>query len=325
MGDAIADLDKARERIGSSRPRSGAPWVQFGPLAPAGHEPDSRASAVVDAPAAHGNAQGAMPLEAEPDFAAADALTEIRASQKRLREYRTRAQQLTGVEEVVSRKVLADYDARYQELERKASPLVHSVRHEHDRLRRIAAQVRRTDEEARLVKAEADLRHAVGEIDEAELAERSREPNATRARCAEKLAAFEAVEARFLAALEMGTDDAAAPPFDATLTALDGLVAVSSAASLVMLDGGIPRTFRLASRASSIGRGEGSDIRLVSPRVSQRHAVVHVEQTGYRLQDCDSANGTFVNGVRVSERMLEEGDRIRIGELELVFHAEPRH
>jgi hypothetical protein len=148
-----------------------------------------------------------MSLQAEPDFAAADALTEIRVSQKRLREYRSRAQELTGFEEIVSRKVLADYDARYQDLERKAAPLIHSVRHEHDRLRRVAAQVRRTDEEARLVRAESDLRHAVGEIDDAELAERSREPNETRARCAEKLAAFEAVEARFLAALEMSPED----------------------------------------------------------------------------------------------------------------------
>lgn len=255
----------------------------------------------------------------EPDFTGADALAEIRTGQRRLREYRARALQLTDVEDAVSRKVLADYDARYQELERKAAPLVNTVRREHERLRRVVDGVRSADEEARLLKAEADLRHAVGEIDDEELATRARGPEDTRLRCAERLVALDALEARFLAALEMEGVEVAPRAAEALARPLDALVPATPEPVLVLDEGGTLRAFRLTAM-TSIGRLESSDIRLASPRVSQRHAVVHADVAGCRLQDCGSANGTYVNGVRVTERRLNDGDRIRIGDLELVFH-----
>lgn len=39
------------------------------------------------------------------------------------------------------------------------------------------------------------------------------------------------------------------------------------------------------------------------------------------LVDLNSANGTFVNGERISERALQDGDRVRLGLLEFVFKS----
>jgi len=60
---------------------------------------------------------------------------------------------------------------------------------------------------------------------------------------------------------------------------------------------------------------------LVDPAVSARHCVVEVErETGaFRVADLGSRNGTFVNGEKVSERSLLEGDKIFVGETVLRF------
>jgi len=46
---------------------------------------------------------------------------------------------------------------------------------------------------------------------------------------------------------------------------------------------------------------------------SGRHAEIRAEAGGYRLVDVGSRNGTFVNGARVSEAVLAEGDEIELG------------
>ena len=71
-----------------------------------------------------------------------------------------------------------------------------------------------------------------------------------------------------------------------------------------------------------IGREKRSDIRLPHPQVSRRHAVVRQRDDGrYTLQDAGSANGTFVNGKRLTNRAtwLTDGDLINVGPYKLVF------
>ena len=62
-----------------------------------------------------------------------------------------------------------------------------------------------------------------------------------------------------------------------------------------------------------IGRRSDSDIVLTDPYVSRRHARLVRQDRGYRVVDLDSTHGTFVNGKRVQERVLQPGDRIRTG------------
>ena len=68
-----------------------------------------------------------------------------------------------------------------------------------------------------------------------------------------------------------------------------------------------------------IGRSVGTHIRVDDTEMSRRHARV-LEQGGiYQLQDLNSANGTFVNGQRVAEHTLLNGDSIRLGTTILTF------
>jgi pSer/pThr/pTyr-binding forkhead associated (FHA) protein len=58
------------------------------------------------------------------------------------------------------------------------------------------------------------------------------------------------------------------------------------------------------------------------PNVSRRHAELREEGGSWWLVDLDSTNGTELNGKRVQRAKLADGDRIRLGELELVFARE---
>jgi len=69
---------------------------------------------------------------------------------------------------------------------------------------------------------------------------------------------------------------------------------------------------------TTIGRGDACDIRLDEARVSRDHASIERSADGYLVVDSDSANGTFVNGDRVSRAALSVGDRLHIGPVRLL-------
>src|SRR5687768_10616802 len=80
--------------------------------------------------------------------------------------------------------------------------------------------------------------------------------------------------------------------------------------------------------SATIGRDEGSDLRLQDPEVSRSHAKVTVQDGTAWIDDLKSTNGTYVNGERVLEHQsLVGGDRIQVGltiiELTLPVGAQP--
>ncbi len=68
-----------------------------------------------------------------------------------------------------------------------------------------------------------------------------------------------------------------------------------------------------AGRALLIGRRSDADVLLRDDGVSRRHASIEVDDRGARLVDLGSANGTFVDGVRIREARLDDGARIAVG------------
>jgi transcriptional regulator with GAF, ATPase, and Fis domain len=69
-----------------------------------------------------------------------------------------------------------------------------------------------------------------------------------------------------------------------------------------------------------IGRGEDCSLRILDESASRRHAEIVVGEGGRaRLRDLASSNGTFLNGRRVQEAGLADGDLVRIGGTEMVF------
>ena len=77
---------------------------------------------------------------------------------------------------------------------------------------------------------------------------------------------------------------------------------------------------RSAEQLDQIGRAEACHVRLPDTYVSQFHAKVFARDGGWFVEDLGSTNGTYVNGIKVSEpRRLSQGDVIRIGETDLRF------
>jgi diguanylate cyclase (GGDEF)-like protein len=62
-----------------------------------------------------------------------------------------------------------------------------------------------------------------------------------------------------------------------------------------------------------IGRTPDNALVLDDGSVSRRHASLLYGDDGWTLRDLGSTNGTFVNGVRVREALLRDGDRVRVG------------
>ena len=62
-----------------------------------------------------------------------------------------------------------------------------------------------------------------------------------------------------------------------------------------------------------LGRHSRADIRLAFPEVSRRHARVVFRDGQWRIVDLDSLNGVWINGERMHDAVLYQGDCVRIG------------
>src|SRR5664279_4110213 len=62
-----------------------------------------------------------------------------------------------------------------------------------------------------------------------------------------------------------------------------------------------------------IGRSSELDMVLVEEMVSRKHARIALVDGVISIADLGSTNGTFVNGEKVDEGTLKEGDRVLIG------------
>ena len=73
------------------------------------------------------------------------------------------------------------------------------------------------------------------------------------------------------------------------------------------------KTFEVDGTSAVIGRDPACEVALRDPGISRAHARMVLKGTRYVLVDAGSSNGTFVNGVRISEADIEAGDQIRVG------------
>jgi predicted component of type VI protein secretion system len=79
---------------------------------------------------------------------------------------------------------------------------------------------------------------------------------------------------------------------------------------------------QLKSGVNRLGRGPANDFTLTDPAVSGLHCEIVVAAQSVAIKDLGSTNGTFVNRTAVREAVLQEGDRIHLGEVEMIYAAE---
>jgi pSer/pThr/pTyr-binding forkhead associated (FHA) protein len=71
--------------------------------------------------------------------------------------------------------------------------------------------------------------------------------------------------------------------------------------------------FRVRNERCVIGRDTEADLRIPVGTVSRQHCEVRIDDDEPRVRDLGSSNGTFLNGKRVTESIIDAGDHLRVG------------
>ncbi|MGD0252188.1 MAG: FHA domain-containing protein [Verrucomicrobiota bacterium] len=89
-------------------------------------------------------------------------------------------------------------------------------------------------------------------------------------------------------------------------------------AKLVILTQGMTdRAHELKVDRTTIGRVEDNLFQIAEPSVSSHHCEVLLRGNDVVIKDLDSTNGTFINGEKIAERVLQPGQTLRLGNVEL--------
>lgn len=90
--------------------------------------------------------------------------------------------------------------------------------------------------------------------------------------------------------------------------------------------GGEAERVPLVGERLTVGRDPANDVAVPDDlTVSRNHAVFEQLPGGWWIRDLGSTNGTYVNGVEVTdERPVFPDDEIRVGDTRLVFRDQPR-
>jgi serine phosphatase RsbU (regulator of sigma subunit)/pSer/pThr/pTyr-binding forkhead associated (FHA) protein len=84
-----------------------------------------------------------------------------------------------------------------------------------------------------------------------------------------------------------------------------------------------PQHLAVQSETITLGRSSDCTIPIRDRFLSRRHAEITYDMSGaWTVRDCGSVNGTMLNGVKLTTpTVLRPGDRIGLGDSEVVFHA----
>ena len=77
--------------------------------------------------------------------------------------------------------------------------------------------------------------------------------------------------------------------------------------------------FLLDAPTTSIGRSPESDVFFDDVTVSRKHARIERLHEDFTIIDSQSLNGTYVNSVSVTEKVLHMGDELQIGKFHALF------
>jgi hypothetical protein len=91
-------------------------------------------------------------------------------------------------------------------------------------------------------------------------------------------------------------------------------IPVTGGEARVQQPSGISQMTKLSPGSNPIGRGTNNSICLDDPKVSTRHADLYVSESRYTVTDLNSRNGTFVNGEKITQKDVYQGDQIQMGD-----------
>jgi len=80
-----------------------------------------------------------------------------------------------------------------------------------------------------------------------------------------------------------------------------------------------PISHPLVNREMTVGREAESDITIPLNSISRNHARIFPHNEEFIIEDLNSTNGTYVNGVRISRCVLRHNALIRVGDATILF------
>jgi len=82
------------------------------------------------------------------------------------------------------------------------------------------------------------------------------------------------------------------------------------------------RSFSLPRTVTVIGRREDCDLRIPLGDVSRKHCRFIADNDTLKVEDLGSSNGTFHNGVRIQEAIVNAGDNVQVGPVMFVVQID---
>jgi len=81
------------------------------------------------------------------------------------------------------------------------------------------------------------------------------------------------------------------------------------------------QALELRMGVNRVGRSTDCELQLPHASVSALHCELSLTNDGIYLRDCDSTNGTFINGEPREEAWLAPGQQVRFGDVELIVES----
>lgn len=88
---------------------------------------------------------------------------------------------------------------------------------------------------------------------------------------------------------------------------------------LVITDKSGRRVVQVDKEKMTLGAVESSDILISEEYVSRRHCSIQVDADQWFVVDNDSTNGVYLNGQKVSNALLKDGDILLVGKSKVIF------
>lgn len=88
---------------------------------------------------------------------------------------------------------------------------------------------------------------------------------------------------------------------------------------LIKYKGGETIAVPITEKITTIGRTPANTVHLTDSAASRKHCLIKLSGDTYLLTDLQSGNGTTVNGRRIKDHTLQDGDLIKIGTTVMKF------
>ena len=90
---------------------------------------------------------------------------------------------------------------------------------------------------------------------------------------------------------------------------------------IIQTEGLDKQAVELRMGVNRVGRDEHCELHLPHTTVSSLHAELSLSDDGVHMRDCDSTNGTFINGQPCADAWLAPGQQLRFGDVELLVES----